>query len=110
LILKQEIQRLFCCRERTLDLELSLENVTRSRMLWTGSTSRKLGLIEPAGTIEVVLECVPQDTSLQVISGVRLTDTSLQRTYSFDDLCHVYVKSEPDEDGGNDLILVSQAG
>lgn len=78
-------------------------------MLWTGPTSRKLGLIEPAGTIEIILECVPQDTALQTISGVKLTDTSLKRTYDFDSICHVYVK--PKLDSSNDLKLIhSQAG
>lgn len=95
-------------RDRTLDLELNLENVNKPKTLWTGSTSRKLGLIEPAGTTEVVLECVPQDTALQVISGVRLTDTSLKRTYNFDDFCHVYVKPQVDAEG-NDLKVIGQA-
>ena len=30
----------------------------------------------------------------QTLSGVRLKDTSLMRTYPFDDLCHVYVTAE----------------
>lgn len=49
-----------------MDLELYLENVNKPRMIWTGATSKKLGLIEPAGSTEVVLEVVPQDTGLQV--------------------------------------------
>ena len=36
-------------------------------MIWTGGTSKKLGLIEPAGSTEVILEVVPQDTGLQVV-------------------------------------------
>lgn len=100
--------KMTCCimnnSDRTLDLELNLENVNRPKMLWTGSTSRKLGLIEPAGTTEVTLEAVPQDTALQTISGIRLTDTLLMRTYNFDDLCHIYVKPELTENGG-DLII-----
>jgi len=95
--------------DRTLDLELSLENINKPKMMWSGSTSRKLGLIEPAGTTELVLECIPFDTSLQVVSGVRLTDTLLKRTYNFDDFCHVYVKPEVDVEG-NDLDLISRAG
>ena len=96
-------------RDRTLDLELSLENINKPKMMWSGSTSRKLGLIEPAGTTELVLECIPFDTSLQVVSGVRLSDTLLKRTYNFDDFCHVYVKPEVDVEG-NDLDLITRAG
>jgi len=94
--------------DRTLDLELSLESVNKPKMLWTGSTSRKLGLIEPSGSTEIMLECVPQDTALQIISGVKLTDTSLKRTYDFDNICHVYVKPKMDLDG-TDLKLISNA-
>ena len=96
-------------RDRTLDLELSLENVNKPKVLWTGCISRKLGLIEPAGSIDIELECVPQDTALQVVSGVRLIDTSLKRTYNFDDFCHVFVKSQADPEGHN-LQLINPAG
>ena len=64
---EQTETRLYLCRDRTLDLELYLENVNKPRMIWTGSTSKKLGLIEPAGSTEVILEVVPQDTGLQVL-------------------------------------------
>ena len=86
-----------------------MENVNKPKVLWTGCTSRKLGLIEPAGSIDIELECVPQDTALQIVSGVRLTDTSLKRTYNFDDFCHVYVKPQPDAQG-HDLQLINAAG
>ena len=78
-------------RERTLDLDLTLENVNKPRMLWSGSCSRKLGLIEPAGSAEVELEVIPKDTALQTLSGVRITDSLLMRSYQFDDLGYVYV-------------------
>ena len=74
-----------------MDLDLALENVNKPRMLWSGSCLRKLGLVEPAGSIEVELEAVALDTSLQSLSGVRVTDTLLKRTYQFDDFSHVYV-------------------
>ena len=87
--------KITCCifnnSERTLDLELNLENVNKPRILWTGSVSRKLGLVEPSGTMDVILEAVPQDTGLQSISGIRITDSLLMRKYQFDDICHVYV-------------------
>lgn len=93
-----KVFHIHCCifnnSDRTLDLELYLENVNKPRMIWSGGTAKKLGLIEPAGSTEVILEVVPQDTGLQTLSGVRLKDTSLMRTYPFDDLCHVYVTAD----------------
>jgi len=87
--------KMTCCifnnSERTLDLELNLENVNKPRILWTGSCSRKLGLVEPSGSMDVVLEAVPQCTSLLSVSGIRITDSLLMRTYQFDDICHIYV-------------------
>ena len=87
--------KMTCCifnnSERTLDLELNLENVNKPRILWTGSCSRKLGLVEPSGSLDIVLEAVPQNTSLQSVSGIRITDSLLMRTYQFDDICHIYV-------------------
>ncbi len=85
---------------------MQLENVNKPKVLWCGPTSRKLGLIEPAGSLELVLECVAQDVALQTISGVKLVDTSLKRTYDFDSICHVYVKPKLDSDG-QDLNLIS---
>lgn len=38
-----------------------------SRILWTGGVTKKLGLIEPAGSTEIVLEAVPMETGLQVV-------------------------------------------
>jgi len=35
----------FVHSDRTLDLELFLENVNKPRMIWTGATSKKLGLV-----------------------------------------------------------------
>ena len=51
----------------------------------------RLGLVEPSGTLDVHLHVVPHDTGLQAVSGVRITDSLLKRTYEFDDLCQVYV-------------------
>ena len=87
--------KITCCifnnSERTLELELNLENVNKPRILWTGCVSKKLGLVEPSGSIEVVLEAVAQSPGLQSLSGIRLIDSLLMRTYQFDDICHIYV-------------------
>jgi hypothetical protein len=44
-------------------------------MIWTGAICKKLGLIEPAGSTEVVLQVVPQDTGLQVWFWLFFTST-----------------------------------
>ena len=52
--------------ERTLELDLNLVNVSGPRLIWTGITTRKLGLVEPLGSLDVTLDIVPHDTGLQV--------------------------------------------
>jgi len=97
-VLLDKAFKITCCifnnSERTVDLELTLENVNKPKMLWSGSCSRKLGLIEPAGSTEVELEVVARDTALQLLSGVRITDSLLMRSYQFDELCHIYVTKD----------------
>jgi len=77
--------------ERTLELELNLVSLNRQCMAWSGITTRKLGLVEPSGSVDISLEAVPHDTGLQSISGIRVTDSLLKRTYEFDDQCPVFV-------------------
>ena len=77
--------------DRTLELDLNLANVQHPRMTWSGTTASKLGLLEPSGHAEVSVSVVPHQTELQVVSGVRITDSLLKRTYDFDDLCQVLV-------------------
>jgi len=97
-VLLDKAFKITCCifnnSERTVDLDLTLENVNKPKMLWSGSCSRKLGLIEPAGSTEVELEVVARDTALQLLSGVRITDSLLMRSYQFDELCHIYVTKD----------------
>ena len=48
-------------------------------------------MVEPSGQTEVSVDVVPHRTGLQAVSGVRLTDSLLKRTYEFDDFCQVFV-------------------
>ena len=59
----------FTCNfsERTLELELNLVSLDRQSMSWSGITTRKLGLVEPSGSVDIALEAVPHDTGLQVL-------------------------------------------
>ena len=43
------------------------------------------------GIFQADLEVVFHDTGLQTVSGVKLVDGLLQRTYEFNDQCQVYV-------------------
>ena len=53
--------------DRTLDLELNLVNVNAPQVHWSGTTTRKLGLVEPSGTLDLTVEAIPHDTGLQVL-------------------------------------------
>ncbi|XP_040568914.1 trafficking protein particle complex subunit 13 [Lepeophtheirus salmonis] len=80
--------------ERTLELDASSVDKDKSRMMWIGTTSQKLGLLQPDGCMDLNLSVVPLDTGLQVISGIRITDNLLKRTYEFDDQNQVFVTSD----------------
>ena len=67
--------------ERTLELELNLVSLNRQCMAWSGITTRKLGLVEPSGSVDISLEAVPHDTGLQVWS-INIILYSCSRKYS----------------------------
>uniref|UniRef100_UPI00359014D8 trafficking protein particle complex subunit 13 isoform X1 n=1 Tax=Myxine glutinosa TaxID=7769 RepID=UPI00359014D8 len=82
------------CSERTMGLHLELCN--SHAVHWCGVSGRDLGTLPANGSLPVnlsLLACVP---GLQSISGLRLTDTFLKRTYEFDDITQVLVKSDFD--------------
>ncbi len=59
-------------------------------LTWSGVTATRLGLLEPGGGADLSLELAAELSGLHSVSGVRLTDTLLKRTYDFDDLCQVF--------------------
>jgi len=77
--------------ERTVELDLILDNPHTRHLTWTGVCERALGLVEPGGSLETDLEVVLHDTGLQTVSGIKLVDGLLQRTYNFNDQSQVYV-------------------
>lgn len=77
--------------ERTVELDLILDNPHTRHLTWTGVCERALGLVEPGGSLETELEVVLHDTGLQTVSGIKLVDGLLQRTYNFNDQSQVYV-------------------
>uniref|UniRef100_A0A8D3C502 Trafficking protein particle complex subunit 13 n=1 Tax=Scophthalmus maximus TaxID=52904 RepID=A0A8D3C502_SCOMX len=77
------------CSERTMDLELEMCN-TRS-IHWCGVSGRQLGKLSPAAFLSLPLTLLSSVQGLQSISGLRLTDTFLKRTYEYDDIAQVCV-------------------
>uniref|UniRef100_A0A665V2A2 Uncharacterized protein n=1 Tax=Echeneis naucrates TaxID=173247 RepID=A0A665V2A2_ECHNA len=77
------------CSERTMDLVLEMCN-TRS-IHWCGVSGRQLGKLSPATFLSLPLTLLSSVQGLQSISGLRLTDTFLKRTYEYDDIAQVCV-------------------
>ncbi|XP_068609001.1 trafficking protein particle complex subunit 13 isoform X1 [Brachionichthys hirsutus] len=77
------------CSERTMDLLLEMCN-TRS-VHWCGISGRQLGKLGPGAFLSLPLTLLSSVQGLQSISGLRLTDTFLKRTYEYDDIAQVCV-------------------
>lgn len=72
-----------------MDLLLSLEEC--SGFTWIGISGRKLDPLYPRDYQEIEFTIVPLFPGLHSISGIRLLDTFLKRTYTFDDIGQVFV-------------------
>ena len=78
--------------ERPVELSLVYETQSKpSALLWTGISNRPLDKIESNCSIEIHLNLIPILPGLQSISGLRLVDLFLKRTYDYDDLAQVLV-------------------
>lgn len=80
--------------DRRLNLTLRLNNTFSNGLLWQGVSGHQLGELLPHSSILLNLEAIPIKTGLLVISGIRLTDVFLKRTYDYDDIAQVFVCSE----------------
>ena len=80
--------------ERTVELELKLEQEPGGRQTWAGVGETKLGLVEPGGSTELVAEVLWHSPGLQTLRGLTCTDSLLQRSYSFNDQGQVYVLTD----------------
>ncbi|XP_064605247.1 trafficking protein particle complex subunit 13-like isoform X2 [Liolophura sinensis] len=79
-----------CC-ERTMDLTLVLENRIPSGILWCGISGRQLGKLPSSESIDLPLTLITTAPGLQTVSGLRLTDTFLKRTYEHDEIAQIFV-------------------
>uniref|UniRef100_A0A3B3QZP5 Trafficking protein particle complex subunit 13 n=1 Tax=Paramormyrops kingsleyae TaxID=1676925 RepID=A0A3B3QZP5_9TELE len=77
------------CSERTMDLVLEMCNT--SSIHWCGVSGRQLGKLSPSSSLYLPLKLLSSVQGLQSISGLRLTDTFLKRTYEYDDIAQVCV-------------------
>ncbi|XP_076045009.1 trafficking protein particle complex subunit 13 isoform X2 [Oratosquilla oratoria] len=76
--------------ERSLDLYLEFIN-GGGCVEWTGVVSRDINTLQTGEAAIFELSLVPLRMGLQTISGVRLTDTFLKRTYDYEKLAQVLV-------------------
>lgn len=79
------------CSERTMDLVL--EMCDTSSVHWCGISGRQLGKLHPSSSLCLALTLLSSVQGLQSVSGLRLTDTFLKRTYEYDDIAQVCVVS-----------------
>ncbi|XP_053156781.1 trafficking protein particle complex subunit 13 isoform X2 [Hemicordylus capensis] len=79
------------CSERTMDLVLEMCNT--NSIHWCGVSGRQLGKLHPTSSLHLTLTLLSSVQGLQSVSGLRLTDTFLKRTYEYDDIAQVCVVS-----------------
>ncbi|CAD5219074.1 unnamed protein product [Bursaphelenchus okinawaensis] len=82
-----------CC-ERSLDLVLTLDNSEDRPFLLASLSGIHLGQIQPNAFVQFEVEVLPLNEGLQSLSGIRITDSFLKRTYELDDIAKVMVTEE----------------
>eukprot|EP00088_Acartia_fossae_P068274 TRINITY_DN8624_c0_g1_i4.p1 TRINITY_DN8624_c0_g1~~TRINITY_DN8624_c0_g1_i4.p1 ORF type:complete len:436 (+),score=49.72 TRINITY_DN8624_c0_g1_i4:160-1308(+) len=82
--------------ERTVELQLNLENKAYTNFMFTGVVNNLLGLLEPGGVSKIKVDVIPESIGLQYISGITIRDLLLGRDYVFTDLVQVLTLSDQD--------------
>nr|CAI5832264.1 unnamed protein product [Callosobruchus analis] len=75
--------------ERPVDLVIYLENV--EGLAWCDISGRKLEPLQPFSHRILEFKCIPLIPGLRTISGIKLLDPFLKRTYTYDELGQVFV-------------------
>ncbi|XP_017768562.1 PREDICTED: trafficking protein particle complex subunit 13 [Nicrophorus vespilloides] len=75
--------------DRTLDLVVSLDE--SEGLTWCGISGRKMESLPPHSHMDMEFKAIPLQPGLKSISGIRLVDASLKRTYNYDDIGQVFV-------------------
>lgn len=68
---------------------LYLENT--ENIAWCDISGRKLDPLPPHSYKTLEFKCIPLVPGLRTLSGVKLVDTFLKRTYTYDELGQVFV-------------------
>merc|ERR1711942_36581 len=104
------------CSDRTMDLMMALQNERQTRgptgttpplhasdasvvipntsspaLVWTGVSNRHFGKLAPKSSLMLELTLIPRVPGLHAISGLRIVDTFLKRTYEHDEIAQVFV-------------------
>lgn len=87
----QIVCRLHNCSERSLDLVLTLDGSLQPGIIFCSTSGVQLGQLPPNNTVDFKLELLPILSGLQSISGIRITDTFLRRTYEYDDIAQIFI-------------------
>ncbi|XP_052774763.1 trafficking protein particle complex subunit 13-like isoform X2 [Mya arenaria] len=90
----QVLLKITNCCEREMDLTMLLQNDLNSGLIWCGLSGRKLGVLPPNEGLDLTLNLVTLYPGLQTISGLRLTDNKLKRTYEHDEIAQVFVYND----------------
>lgn len=104
------------CSDRTMDLMMALQNERQGRglassniptqngdsdivtpnstspaLVWTGVSNRNFGKLAPKSCLALEFSMIPRVPGLHSISGLRIVDTFLKRTYEHDEIAQVLV-------------------
>ncbi|XP_010986048.1 trafficking protein particle complex subunit 13 [Camelus dromedarius] len=72
-------------------MKLVLKMCDTDSIRWCGSSGRYLGKLPPSSTLSFTLTLLHLQLGLQSVSGIRITDKLLKKTYAFDDVAKVCV-------------------
>lgn len=80
--------------ERTVELVLTLDEC--DGLTWIGISGRKLEPLTPKSVQVLEFKAVPLLPGMRSLSGIKLLDTFLKRTYVYDDIAQVFVVIDRD--------------
>ncbi|KAI6218692.1 Transcription factor BTF3 [Aphelenchoides fujianensis] len=83
--------RVLNCSERSLDLVLTLDNDRKRPFLFASPSGVHLCHVLPNTSAQFHLEVLLLETGVQFLSGIRITDASLKRTYEIDEVAQILV-------------------
>ena len=75
-----------------------IPNASSPALVWTGVSNRHIGKLAPKSSLGLELSLIPRVPGLHSISGLRILDTFLKRTYEHDDIAQVLVICKDPDD------------